>query len=518
MSDEIRVLLEAVPKAGLSAEDLRQVVTAHPQVLAELEVADAGRLHLSPAVPLGHDPGPDAPFRATVFDPVGNRGVELRGTLDAPERAEVRPSAHRPWPTPAEQEAAAEILRADPGFPAGDDVLVYRPMPPLADLERPDGTTVRRPTLGIYTPSDPTGVRHRIVAVDPLAGEVDWTPAGVVLHPMHDCEDSVPDAVGGVWDESGPDQVRVRVLRGGTELWNLVVVRPRASAPQTGMGGGVELRNVRYRGRLVLRQAHLPILNVEYLTIDQTFRDGVSIETKFSANGTEPVGRGWRLCPRPPQTILERPSTDAGNFQGVAFHHDGEELRIVSELEAGWYRYSSDWRLTDDGTIKPRFGFAATKNEHTCKVHRHHAYWRFDFDVAGAENDLVEQVNETGELVPVPEPIVRETSRKRRPNIRWWQVRDKSSGAGWQIHPGEFDGTADAYGIADLWFLRHHPAELYDGDPDPRNRAMLNRFLNSENINGANVVVWYAVHSHHDQAHPHPEQGRLLGPDLVPVD
>ncbi|MFI7705355.1 hypothetical protein [Nonomuraea sp. NPDC049480] len=110
------------------------------------------------------------------------------------------------------------------------------------------------------------------------------------------------------------------------------------------------------------------------------------------------------------------------------------------------------------------------------------------------------------------------TGRRRRhpahSRARYWQVRDKSSGRGYQIHPGEFDGTADAYGVSDLWFLRHHPRELDDGNPGPRDRAAINRWLNGENINGANVVVWYAGHYFHDQAHPHAHQGELIGPRL----
>ncbi|WP_433444667.1 hypothetical protein [Nonomuraea sp. CA-141351] len=515
MSDEVRVTIEAVPRAGLTAQQLRQAVAEHPEALAALEVADPARLTVAFAPGLGHDPGENAPFQATVFDPVGNRAVELRGTLDRPERAELRPSAHRPPPSREELVAAAEILRADPRFPTGEDVVVYRPMPPLADLENPDGTTVRRPTLGMYTPGEPTGLRHRIVAVDLAGRAVDWTPAGVNVRMHADCEHSVPEGVDALTDHGGPDQVRVRVHRGATELWNLLVVRPRASAPQNpGVGGGVELREVRYRGRLVLRQAHVPVLNVEYEE-GTTFRDDASFETRFNAVGTDPVGWGWRLCEHPPRTILERPSTDAGNFQGVAFHHDGQELRIVSELAAGWYRYASDWRLGDNGDISPRFGFAATANPMTCLVHRHHAYWRLDFDIDGAGNDVIEQIDDTGSIIPEPVPIIRETSRKRRHPALYWQVRDKASGRGYQIHPGPLDGTADAYGVSDLWFLRHHPRELDDGNPGPRDRAAINRFLNGESLNGTNVVVWYAGHYYHDQAHPQPHQGELIGPRLV---
>ncbi|MEV0202240.1 hypothetical protein [Nonomuraea sp. NPDC050691] len=514
MSDEVRIEIEAVPRAGLSTDRLRQAVAGHSRVLAELGVGDAQGLIVPHAAALGHDPGPGAPFRATVFDPIGNRAVELRGTLDRPEEAEVRPSAFRPQPSSGELTAAAAVLRADPAFPQGDDVVVYRPMPPLADLENPDGTTVRRPTLGVYTPSDPTGVRHRIVAVDLTHRAVDWTPAGIDLRMHHDCEHTVPEGVDALADRGGPDQVHVKVLRGGTVLWDLLVVRPRASAPQNpGVGGGVELRNVRYRGRLALRQAHVPVLNVEYEQ-GTTFRDDASFETRFSAAGSDPVGWGWRLCTSPPRTILERPGSDSGNFQGVAFHHDGRELRIVSELAAGWYRYASDWRLGDDGSIRPRFGFAATANPMTCRVHRHHAYWRFDFDIGGAADDVVEQID-PGPIGPEPVPIIRETSR-RRAEGRYWQVRDKSSGHGYRIHPGPYDGTADAYGVSDLWFLRHHPAELDDGNPGPRDRAAVNRWLNGESIDGTNVVVWYAGHYYHDQAHPQPHQGELIGPELTP--
>ncbi|NUS06817.1 MAG: hypothetical protein HOV97_30150 [Nonomuraea sp.] len=517
---DVRVLIEAVPRTGLSAERLRQAVAEHPQALSALEVADPGRLHVAFAAGLGHDPGGDAdnaPFQATVFDPAGNRAVELRGTLDRPQRAELRPSSFRPQPGREELAAAAAVLRADPRFPAGDDVVVYRPMPPLADQENPDGTTVRRPTLGIYTPGEPTGLRHRIVAVDVAAGAVDWTPAGINVRMHHDCEHTVPQGVEAMTDHGGPDQVRVRVVSGSTELWNLLVLRPRASAPQNpGNGGGVELREVRYRGRLVLRQAHVPVLNVEYEE-GTTFRDWGSSETRFSATGTDPVGWGWRLCDSAPRTILERTGTDAGNFQGVAFHHDGEQLRIVSELEAGWYRYASDWRLGDNGDIMPRFGFAATANPMTCMVHRHHAYWRLDFDIEGAGNDVVEQIDDTGSIIPEPVPIIRETTRRRRHPAKYWQVRDKSSGRGYQIHPGPYDDTADDYGVSDLWFLRHHPRELDDGNPGPRDRAAISRFLDGESINGANVVVWYAGHYYHDQAHPQPHQGQLIGPHLVAI-
>ncbi|GAA3133642.1 hypothetical protein GCM10010466_25300 [Planomonospora alba] len=516
-----QMIIEPAGQAGLTAERVREVVAAHPAVAAHLGAADPGRLIVGGAAVTGRDAAGDAagraPFRASVFDPVANRGVELRGTVAAPERAEVAPSAWRPTPGPDELRAAAQILRADPRFPASGDVVVYQPMPPLADLERPDGTTTRRPTLGLYTPGE--DVEHRIVAVDTAAGTVDWSPAGVspAMHPG-DCESHLPEPVESLRDRGGPDAVRLRVLDGGTELWNLIVVRPRASAPQNpGDGSGVELREVRHRGRLVFRQAHVPILNVQYEEDGVTFRDWQNQETRFSATGTDPVGWGWRICTRPPRTILERPDNDAGNFQGVAFHDAGGEVRIVSEIAAGWYRYVSEWRLADDGTVRPRFGFAGVRNPRTCMRHRHHVYWRFDFDVEGSDNDVIEQFDEVAPGVLKATPILRETSRRRRGTARFWQVTDAASGRGYRIVPGGHDNTADPYGIADLWFLRRRASELYDGNPDGDNRAMLDRFVDGEDIGRTNVVVWYAGHFRHDQNAPHPHQGHIVGPNLVPV-
>ncbi|MFI6317180.1 hypothetical protein ACIBG8_06665 [Nonomuraea sp. NPDC050556] len=512
----VRVLIEPVTLPGLTAAELAELAAAHPEAAAHLGAPQAARLMAADVRGLGHDPGKDAAFTATVYDPDSNRAVELSGRLDSFPTLQVRPSNRRPTPRGEELAQAAAILRADARFPAADDIVIYQPMPPTADLERPDGSSVRRPTLGIYNPAG--GPRHHIVAVDVAEGTVDWAPEGVAEPTDQDCEHHLPEGVGPLANQGGPNQVRVRVMDGDTELWNLIVVRPRNSQP-AGDASGLELLNVRHRGRLVLRQAHMPVLNVLY-AMGTTFRDWMWEETRFSARGTDPVGKGWRLCDKDPLTILERSDNDAGNFQGVAFFHDGEELRIVSEIQAGWYRYVSEYRLADDGTIKPRMGFAGTKDPMTCMRHNHHAYWRFDFDIEGAANDVVEQVNDSGGIIPDSVPIKRETSRRRKAPAKAWDVLDKATRHGYRIVPGPHDGTADSFGVSDLWFLRHHPGELHEGGTmgDRRDTmAHLNKFLNDEDIDGANLVVWYAGHFMHDELAPEPHQGHLVGPDLVPL-
>ena len=213
------------------------------------------------------------------------------------------------------------------------------------------------------------------------------------------------------------------------------MVRPRNSSPTTfGKGLGVELRHVRYRGRLGLWRAHGPILNVLY-DDGVTYRDWQNQETPFLAVGTDPMGPGWRRCTQPPATILEA-GTDAGNFQGVALRDDDGELRLVSEVQAGWYRYISDWRLRDDGTIRPLFGFAGTRNPRTCMRHQHHVYWRLDFDIDGAGRDVIQQQGLFFPGNPQWSSFVRETQRKRPIVARRWRVVDRDTHCGYRITPG----------------------------------------------------------------------------------
>ena len=56
--------------------------------------------------------------------------------------------------------------------------------------------------------------------------------------------------------------VRWPNIVGSTPVWEFDFVRP--SANTTTRGAGLELRNVKYNGRLVMNRGHVPILNVLY--------------------------------------------------------------------------------------------------------------------------------------------------------------------------------------------------------------------------------------------------------------
>jgi hypothetical protein len=286
------------------------------------------------------------------------------------------------------------------------------------------------------------------------------------------------------------------------------------------MGSGVELRGVAYRGRRVLRRAHVPILNVRY---DQNacgpYRDWQNEESRFKAQGAA-VAPGFRLCPQPAETILESRS-DQGNFAGVAVYVDGQEVVLVSELAAGWYRYVSRWRLHADGTIKARFGFDAVNDSCVCNTHHHHAYWRLDFDIGGAGDDVVLEHNDP----PLAghdgrwHTLSHEVRRSRNPGRkRRWRVRSQGDDAGYVLTPGANDGEADNYGVGDLWALRYRSNQIDDGAVATSTRAHLDAFVNGESIVGTNVVLWYVGHFTHETGHDHHAAGggHIVGPTLKP--
>ncbi|KAK5283610.1 hypothetical protein LTR40_001515 [Exophiala xenobiotica] len=146
--------------------------------------------------------------------------------------------------------------------------------------------------------------------------------------------------------------VVVQIKQGSTLLWELVVIRPSAS--KGSKGSGIELLNVRYRNKLVLKRAHVPILNVNYLDKSHVsngcgpyFRDWQNEEFPFTCDGDDEKDiPEFRQCKTPSKTIVDKPANgpqkDGGNFLGVAFDIFGDEVVIRSQLSAVWYRYTTE--------------------------------------------------------------------------------------------------------------------------------------------------------------------------------
>lgn len=423
----------------------------------------------------------------------------------------------QPLPSQEEFDDAVRILTADREFgPLLRERLVqpYAPMPPLGNEETLDGRIERTINVGLLPTKE--GIRHEIAGVNLIRERIvryDGGAPGNSLADSSSCgiadanKQTVRSAAGQVW---------ITVKQGNTTLWRFLAVRPAASSGTN--GSGVELRYLDYRGKRLLYRAHVPILNVKYDKTCGPYRDWQNQEGMIQANGQN-VAPGFMLSPAPVQTILDNGS-DAGTFLGVGIYVQGLEVVLVSEMEAGWYRYVSEWRLHADGTIRPRFGFTAVQQSCVCIRHHHHAYWRLDFDIGAPGNNRVREFNDP--------PLFAGTNwhtksfEIRRPRDparnRKWRVENTLSGDAYDIVPGNTDGVATSspdwpFPRGDVWLVRYRGSEIDDGVVaiGPPYEAGLDAWVNGESINGMDVVVWYAGHFTHDFAQ---QGGHRVGPDL----
>ncbi len=209
MANEVEIIVEPVEPSGLPVERLREWLAGDRGLQDVLGDVDVESLLLSEPEILQRERKDNSPFIATAFDRQQNRAAEVSGFLDQPDSLRIKPSSYRPLPTRDELKAAIDILRADNAYASRADrqeVILYQPMPPFADREQDDGTLVRRPTLGIFSPTG--SPRHQIVAVDLAAREIDWQPAGLDHPTDTDCESPPASRCGKLrghrWTQLGP--------------------------------------------------------------------------------------------------------------------------------------------------------------------------------------------------------------------------------------------------------------------------------------------------------------------------
>jgi hypothetical protein len=468
-------------------------------------------------------------YRATYYDYQNDRTVYAIGPIDGSTAPELISTRDQPVPSRAEFRRAVELLARDPRLGArvsSGGYVPYRPMPPIIPRGTLGAQAQRIVTVGMLP--EPGQVGNEIVGVNMVTGEVirfrGAAPVTSRAGPGATC--GAPIDAGQVTDDSSAGAARVIIRRGSTVLWSMIALRPAASSGTN--GSGVELRDVRYRNRLVLHQANLPMLNVYYEgNACGPYRDWANEEGRYRAVGTDRAP-GFRLCTTRPTTILET-EQDRGDYNGVAVFTDGDKVGMVSEIEAGWYRYNTSWEFGADGSLRPIFGFSAVENSCVCNRHYHHAYWRLDFDIEEAGNNSVFEFNNppgpTGKKWTVLNTEIRRFRNYAR--RRKWFVLNERTNRGYQIIAPEDDRVAKdvddwdngQFGQGDLWALRMRARQFDDGAvaAGPPYIANINQWVNGESIRRTDVVVWYAAHFTHDVYNGQIETGHYVGPTLTPV-
>jgi len=264
---------------------------------------------------------------------------------------------------------------------------------------------------------------------------------------------------------------------------------------------GLQIWNARYHGQEALYKASAPLLRVQYDPDD----NGRILEFRDDLN--------------------EQNSAWIDTYEGVATNAPIRYFAIDTYYNRGIgkYRILQRWVFWETGEIWPRVFSAGEQNP---RNHRHHQYWRFDFDVGSASNNVALEWQGYGDRGYGDGwlPIYSETTQTKQvffgpdgsADRTSWAVVNKATRSGYQIIPGVNDGVVDTFSRFDLAVELYHPWEDLPGTLGNAQDDHVTDFINGEGVDGQDVVVWYVGHLFHDIS-DHGRDWHETGPNLVPV-
>jgi hypothetical protein len=479
-------------------------------------------------------------FRMTFYDYTNQRAVVAEGLVNAPERARVYEDTAQPPDVSDEEFAyATKIIEQNSAFASiakSQKAMFYRPMPPITVSE----TGERLVNVGIETRD--ASVKAEIISVNLKRSDlIRYSKSAPPTANAAPTACGIQNAFQGTTTNGTPGQSQVTIIINGVTLWDMMVVRPSASSGTR--KSGIEVRDVKYRGKSVLKRGHVPVLNVEYTpSVCGPYRDWQWQEGMFQApeQPTPDPADGIRLLANGQiaTTSLDT-GIDNGNFRGVAVYRQNNETILITELDASWYRYLMEWRFADDGTIRPRYGFGAVNNSCVCSVHNHHAYWRLDFDIVNSKNKVYQV--ERGRKSP-QQVTTEMTALRNYQTNKSLLIQNSSGSEAYMLVPNLTDGKTDNFGRSDFWVLKYKNVdggtalqnEIDDGynltggncTADSGSCININPFINNESVDNEDVVVWYGAHFVHADSQNLTESNRnnlalsgshVVGPDIRPV-
>jgi hypothetical protein len=552
----VRSVRDAVPVKGTNVRvGIFHVITerdtvefarnlmAHP-ALRFLEKVRYNVLQAGLNYPWGREPGTLPPPDNAVlilYDYTNNIGYRVVADFPRARQVKVEPLREQPYLFSEEEfREAVEILMAEPKFgePLRRGIAFCSPgMPPVLTevappyvLERYDGVPIggkppEHRTVAVLMHFRPGSGREREIGtffIDMVdrrvagygTGGSDFFPAAC----------NGPPSRGGTCTGPGGSAWQALAWPASNPIWQMQVRRPSGTTADQTYGAGVELRDVHYRGRMVIRRAGMPVLNVFYDgNACGPYRDWLYSETCFKCTGTD-LGNGLRFAnPGTRAITICDDANDDGNFRGVGVFEDPDtgELVLISECSAGWYRYITGWRFHPDGIIRPRFQYGYTDSGCVCYGRLHNAYWRIDFDIDESGNHIVEEAD-----APLREPHPRwnlirlEAKRFRQPGRnRRWRVTNTLTRRVAEIIPGPKDGYFElpTTGEGDVWVVRYKGTKPGGSDHELIGSfgsfGNISQYVNGESVVNQDIVFWYGVHLRKRGADTF--ECPPLGPDII---
>jgi hypothetical protein len=295
----------------------------------------------------------------------------------------------------------------------------------------------------------------------------------------------------------------------------------------TNWGGGLVISQARFRNTLVLYQATQPFVLVPYHGDDPHFKDGLnnlgapftpvrptSANAHVSSGATPPASNdnAWHPVTNPTGAVVLE--TEAATLLEPA------KAVVWCKLQCYNYQYIHRWEFSADGSIEAGVGLGGQLWTYQADRagHVHNFYFRLDFDMVSAGNNLVQQFAHQGNAPgqDVWQGILTEGRRTRNlGQATKWRVLNKTPKPNGQVRSYELTSTSDmapdnTYSTADLWVLQ------YDGSQDGAavgftDAVLGSTYLHGQNasVDGTDVVVWHCLRHHH--------QPRQLGEETTVV-
>ena len=210
----------------------------------------------------------------------------------------------------------------------------------------------------------------------------------------------------------------------------------------------------------------------------------------------------------------------------------GHLLDLYSQSNTDGYSWIVRWQFLDDGSIEPQIGATGTlqrfgtdtnygdevgDTNEVAVASSINYFWRLDFDIAeNGNNDAVEEFtvsptdNGSKKSLSISR-LTTETGRTVNQQLkRSWRILDTSvtntdghpvSYHLEPLHAGyNYMGRSDeSWAQNDIYITRFNSCERSVSNNSTISGCLsdVNGFLNGQNINGADIVVWYGLSYHH---------------------
>ncbi|MBO9662908.1 hypothetical protein [Dokdonella sp.] len=303
-------------------------------------------------------------------------------------------------------------------------------------------------------------------------------------------------------------------------IWEMCWLPPSESVG--GIGSGMELRKVYFKGHLVFVRAHAPMLFAEYkdgaggdcyrdwknenspLLADRAVQNKLGIPVDppaaiASCDRSHDPTMSYEICP---YQLSGYPNATATCGAPFAIEDNGDHVVLTTQYRADWYMYASRWTFWNDGRIQPSFGFGNRNGTFNNVTHWHHNYWRMEFAIDDAANTVsVNGVDKTTEFSDL-----RNATGGPDGGPKTWEVRNPTTGNGYKLIPGTDDYLVPAnqsgrgFHRVDVMATQQHDDEYADivEPEDPWEVLGIcnmedGNLVNNESLVGTRPALYYRV-------------------------